>query len=91
MEKELRIDLVCVEFSKGGKRYLYQAPMYSRLKAGDLVWCEGTKDMGTVVDSLGVYHEDEEYRFMLTAAGATEPLKKIVKAALAKEFKYEEE
>lgn len=94
MKNDMKIDLVCVEFGKNGsqKKYLYKAPMYTDLNPGDMVWCENTTDLGIVVASRRIYSsDDEDYRFMLTIAGATEPLKRITRVARVSELIYEED
>lgn len=87
------IDLVVVRH-KGTDTspYLFKAPRFSYLKAGDLVeveTCKGTSE-GTVLDSCTVDVDSDEYRcFALMAK--MKPFKKVLKVYKAKEIEYEDE
>jgi len=76
-----------------GHIYLFYAPAFSGLKKGDSVIVDTkygqklaeVKDIETVDTKLPVYD------FIVTAAGATKPLRKIIYRVINDELEYEEE
>lgn len=71
--------LVAVEFKPGGKRYIYEAPPFGEsLEPGDTVMTDQNviaKVVGVELIDTDIYRETVE--FILSAAGASYPLKRI--------------
>ena len=89
------IDLVLCKNGKNKQTFLFQAPGFSRLSTGDEVICDTVlgKQKMTVVEVMSISNatEPRAYNMVLKAAGATEPLKKVISKIEYSEFKYEED
>ena len=84
------ICLVLVEFINGGKRYLFKAPAWVDLKAGDSVMVEDTKDIATVLDAVTVGEGSDVYNMILDSARA-KTLKKVVQKIIYSDFVYDDD
>ena len=86
------IDLVVVRHMGTDKNpYLFIAPKWSGIHAGDMVEVETVKgtSMGTVLAKCTTQDDSEEFRcFCYLAKGG--PLKKVLRHFSAKECRYEE-
>jgi len=84
------IDLVICK----NRLYVFQAPAFSQLKAGDQVVIKGdnnVEDVATVERVYTARMSGEELEFILIASGTRLPLRKILKKVDYKEFEYEDE
>ena len=85
------IDLVLCKHANSNKPFLFQAPFCSGLRKGDSVIVEtvlGAQDaMVIAVDHIEV--GDEFYDFVLLCAGATHPLRRVIKRVVFEELIYE--
>lgn len=89
------IDLVLAQHESSEKPYLFKAPGFSYLEAGDEIICETKKGKNkAVVKSCITINTDIEakaYKMILEAAGAIEPLKKVLSKVEYKDFTYTED
>ena len=87
------IDLVLCKHSESGKLFLFEAPPFSYLAKGDEVIVETRhgETSATVRMSYTVEAESKAYDFIVEAAGATHPLKRVLKECQYKELIYKEE
>lgn len=71
--------LVALEFKPGGKRYIYEAPPWgSNISAGDMVMTDrGVTAMVADAVTIDTDLNADVVRFIMSAAGATYPLKRI--------------
>lgn len=90
-----RFDVVLVKFPEGPKVYAFEAPKYSGIKVGDEVIVDSLskEKRGDVVGvrDFNMNYDDNEFEFMLTATGATTPLKRVIARLKREDMKYEEE
>ena len=73
--------------------YLFQMPRYANLNAGDRVIVEtknGEKD-AVILETLNTYVDDADYRMILLATGAHEPLRKVLRKVEERELRYDED
>jgi len=72
------IDLVLVKHPNNGNVFLFEAPQFSSIKAGDTVLCDTQygEALGKVEDKKTV--NESEIQFIVKSAGATLPLKRII-------------
>ena len=88
------LDLVICKHLNSDKLYLFEAPVYSQLKAGCFVMVDtvhGESLAEIVEDSECVERGDETYRMLMRLSGAKEPLRRVLKYAYWRDMKYEEE
>lgn len=87
------IDLVVCTLPVDNKKYLYEAPRFSNLEQGDNVILDDAdgKRFATVVDCVTVTKDDEKYRFIANALGATLPLGRIAQKVIYQTFVYKED
>lgn len=87
------IDLVYCTHTNCGDGYLFRAPFCSYLENGTSVKVETKKGVqpATVIKSIQIADDSNTYRFMLTLAGATHPLKKVLAVLRERELYYGEE
>lgn len=79
--------------SLDGHIYLFYAPAFSGLKKGDRVIVD-TKHGEQSAEVKGIETVDTKlpvYDFILTAAGATKPLRKVISLVINKEMEYDED
>ncbi len=79
--------------SLDGRLYLFYAPAFSGLKKGDRVIVD-TKHGEQLVEVKGIETVDTKlpiYDFILTAAGAKKPLRKVISLVINKEMEYDED
>ena len=76
-----------------GKDYLFRMPRYADLKAGERVIVETKKgeQEATVVSATTVFKGEPEYDMIRIAAGAKEPLKRVLKKVVYRDLFYEGE
>lgn len=87
------IDLVLVAHAKGGQKYLFEAPGFSGLEAGDHVTCDTVKGLspGRVTHVVTIAKGNAYIDMLAAAANATLPLKRITHKWVCTELKYPEE
>lgn len=89
------IDLVLAQHESSEKPYLFKAPGFCHLEAGDEIICETKKGKNKAVVksciTINTNLEEKAYEMILAAAGATEPLKKVLSKVEYKDFTYTEE
>ena len=75
------------------KAFLCRCPSFSYLKLGDQVMVEGIEEsqVATVIDSLTLAPDDEEFSFILKATHSALPLPKIVSKIEYRKYHYVEE
>ena len=85
-------DLVLVQKDDFSKEILYEAPICTGLKRGDVVAIPDGKgeDHGTVVMSCSVYNECSEAEMIIHLARAKEPLPRIIATFKRQEVTYHE-
>lgn len=86
------VDLVVADTRFGNR--LFEAPSFTGLRKGDKIKVDTRAGIieATVVDvSPSEVHEGYLYNFVITACGATKPLRKVVSKITETEFKYPEE
>ena len=86
------VDMVITN-TKFGRR-LFEAPSFSNLRKGDKIKVDTRAGIveATVIDvAMSEVHEGYNYNFIITACGATKPLRKVVSKITETEFKYPEE
>ena len=80
MDKYKHVDLVVVT-TECGERRLFEAPSYSPLKEGDVVKvdtsCGVINGIVTAISRSEVL-DGFEYNFIITACGATKPLRRVI-------------
>ena len=97
-------DAVLVRFTEDARPYLYEAPNYSRIKVGSEVMVEvidpdgETSDdvvltKGVVVGCLAMStkYDKAEIEMLITACGASLPLKRVRKIIEVSDVMYEDE
>ena len=74
------IDLVAVKHTDDSKPFLFQAPAFCSLSPNQVVEIDTKlgKTTGKVVATYTVDPESDEYRFILAAMGAKEPLRNVL-------------
>lgn len=87
------IDLVLCVHSENGRPFLFSAPAWSYLKSGDEVIVEARAGLAkaTVIDCRTVENDSDELMFCVECAGATLPLKRVMRKVTYREFTYPEE
>lgn len=88
------IDLVLCEHDLNkGKKFLFQAPMFSYLEKGDKVVVDTKygEQVATVLASCSVGKGTEQYTMIVQACGATEPIKKVISKITYRKFEYSDE
>lgn len=89
------VKLVAVKFAfpKNGKNYLFVAPFLADMNAGDEVIVDTAKgeQRATVVSFTDVRDGGDEYKFIISAMGATIPLKKVLARLTMYRYMYEED
>ena len=87
------IDLALVEVVGYSGLFLVEAPRFTYLKDGDqVIISDGENEkLCRVVMSITVDPESEEYKFIVTAMGAKEPLMKITKKIIYHDLEYRED
>ena len=86
------VDMV-VTNTKFGRR-LFEAPSFSNLRKGDTIKVDTRAGIveATVLDvAISEVHEGYNYNFIITACGATKPLRKVVSKITETKFVYQEE
>ena len=81
MKANKLIDLVLAQHKSGGRYYLFQAPSFSfGISEGAIIIVETANgdQMAKVVSRTTVTEEGTDYNIILTCAGATVPLKKVL-------------
>lgn len=88
------IDLVICKHANSDHPYIFKAPAWSNLNAGDDVFVEtkhgekiATVERKYTVDTT----DNDEFEFILMASGVTTPLRKVLKKIEYKEFEYDDE
>ena len=84
---------LCSHTGNKKSRYLFQMPAYERLKQGDEVIVE-TKDgekSAVVLQTTNCIYGDEEYKMIMEASGASEPLKRVTRKVEYKRLAYDED
>ena len=90
MSEKVYRDYVLVKFCTSDKMYLYQAPGFSFLTTGDIVKVGGHND-GVVVMKETRADDDPYLERLIKAAGAKQPLSKIIARVDYKAFEYDDE
>lgn len=88
------IDLVICKHGNNPNAFIFQAPEWSTLKAGDKVIVETKKgEAEATVERVYTVNttDKEEFEFIMMASGASLPLKKVLKKVTYKVFRYEDE
>lgn len=88
------MDLVICNHQGNPKSFIFRAPAWSNLKAGDKVIVETKKgeSEATVVKSYTIDRIDKSaFDFILTASGVSLPLKRVLKKVTYKNFIYTDE
>ena len=83
--------LVVVQHCKNGPKYMFQAPAWANIKAGDQVTVETAKVPATVVSAMTCNTDSREYKFAMETTGAYLPLKKVLNKLVYEPFYYEDE
>ena len=86
------VDLV-VTNTKFGRR-LFEAPNFSNLREGDKIKVDtraGIVEATVIAVAMSEVHEGYNYNFIITACGATKPLRKVVSKITETEFEYPDE
>lgn len=75
------------------KPFLCRCQSFSHLQLGDQVMVEGIEEtqVATVIDSLTLTPDDEEFSFILKATNSSLPLPKIVSKIEYHKYHYAEE
>ena len=94
MEEHMKaIGLALCKHDGCERGYLFQMPQYGNLDEGDRVIVEtrnGEKE-AVVLSAATVYDTDDGYQMILKASGAHEPLRKVLRKIIYKEFTYEDD
>jgi hypothetical protein len=89
------MDLVLAQHEGNEKPYLFKAPGFCHLEAGDEIICETKKGKNKAIVksciTINTNLEEKAYDMILAAAGATEPLKKVLSKVEYKDFTYTED
>ena len=87
------IGLALCRHNNSGQGYLFQMPKYENLKEGDRVIVDTQKgeQEAVIVESATVCEDDSEIQMIIKAAGATLPLRRVLRKIVYKEFEYEED
>ena len=86
------VDMV-VTNTKFGRR-LFEAPSFSNLRDGDKIKVDtraGIVEATVINVAVAEVHDGYNYNFIITACGATKPLRKVVSKITETEFEYTEE
>ena len=86
------VDMV-VTNTKFGRR-LFEAPKFSGLREGDKVKVDtraGIVEATVLAVSPAEVYDGYNYNFIITACGATKPLRKVVSKITETKFEYSEE
>lgn len=75
----------------GGKNYLFQMPRYEYIEKGQKVIVDmvGGPQDAIVVSTCSTMSDSDEFDMIMQAAGATIPLKKVLKKIREEELVYE--
>ena len=86
------IDLVLVKHQGSDKKYLFQAPSWSYLDAGDKVIVDNSNnEPAEVVACHTLDGNSQEFNFICEVAGATLPLKKVIAKVRLSTFDYKDD
>lgn len=85
------IDLVLCKHEGVDKVYLFRAPAFSYVGDDVIVETERGEQPAKVVETYSIDTDSKAYRFIVEAAGAYEPLKRVLKEVSYRTLKYEEE
>ena len=87
------IDLVLCKHEGDARYFLFQAPKFSYLQAGQLVIVDTRRgeQEATVVNVLTVERDSREYKFIFDMCKVSEPLRRVLKEVAYKELVYGEE
>lgn len=88
------MNLVIVKHENCGQKYLFKVPDKESVYAGDLVMVSNKrgKTLATCLcDSFSMKEGSDEYKAILTAFGATEPLAPVVGRYFYSQFKATED
>ena len=95
MSKRFGLALVQFDCDSCNRNYLFETPRYASLKFGDKVYVEDSDDVATVTavwNSVFLDNGDKDaFDMIVTACGATLPLKKLVSKVNISKFTYEED
>ena len=87
------VDMV-VARTECGDRRLFEAPNWSNLRKGDRIKVDtqcGVIDATVVAVANAEVFDGWNYNFIITACGATKPLKKVISKIVETTFEYSEE
>lgn len=87
------VDMV-VARTECGDRRLFEAPNWSNLRQGDRIRVDtqsGVIDATVVAVANAEVFDGWNYNFIITACGATKPLKKVISKVTETIFEYSEE
>ena len=84
---------LCSHTRNNDSKFLFQMPAYERIKAGDEVVVETSKGEkpAVVLQVANCTYGDEEYKMIMEAAGAYEPLKRVTRKIEYREMRYDED
>ena len=87
------IDVVVCRHDGGEKPFVFRAPAWSHLNEGDKVIVETYKgeSMATVLKCASVAKDSEELDVIVSASGASLPLKKVLQKVKFIDFQYDDE
>ena len=87
------IGLALCRHSKSGQGYLFRMPRYENLKEGDRVVVDTKQgeQEAEILETATVCEDEPEYRMILKAAGATLPLKRVLRKIAYRECEYEDD
>ncbi len=88
------IGLALCSHKNNGYTFLFQMPRCATLKKGDRVVVEtknGETEAIVVETASTVFMNDDEYRMIIRATGAKEPLRRVLKKVTYEELKYDDE
>lgn len=87
------IDLVLCKHMVDPRQYLFYAPAFSCLQKDDQVVVDTVRgnQTATVINSVTVDVDTEDYRFILDATNATLPLKRVISKVAYRELEYKPE
>lgn len=87
------IELVVCKHPNCDRKFLFYAPAWTGLDKGNevIVDTKNGEKTAIVMTKADVEKNSEEYRFILELAGATLPLRRVLKVVRYKEIRYEED
>lgn len=87
------IDLVVCTYPLDHRKYLYIAPAFSHFEEGDEVIVQEADGKRTAIvqDCETFQYNDDKYRFVVNAMGATTPLRRIVSKVIYHELNWTHE